>query len=106
MNSFINCRFCEQVIDSLKYEDDKYRLLFGGNYIYVKVLFNNQEVTDNKKIIKLLKKIQDNGNIYKQLNRKYISETYEEWKEIVDKELKVSSVKIKQKQIQNQEEHQ
>ena len=85
-NNFINCRFCEQVINSIELHDNYYEILFDRNYRYSTVLFNNKKITDTKAMIKLLKDIEKKGNIFKQLNRKYISETYEEWKKIVAKE--------------------
>jgi hypothetical protein len=85
MNNLINCRICEQIIDSISNDyDDKYKSLFGGYFSYDIVLFNDQIITNYEDMIKLLKDIQKKGNIYNQLNERYIAKTYKEWKLIIE----------------------
>ena len=88
--NLINCRFWEQMVNIYSREDGcKYYLLCDSsdyrnkwNYtvIYAVVIDDVYFRLDmSRDILKFFEDFDENGNIYNQLNSKYISQTFEEW---------------------------
>ncbi|MDN5089593.1 hypothetical protein [Aliarcobacter butzleri] len=61
--NLINCRFCEQIL----YIDNKYKI-YANSWLFN----NNQYYGSHTNKIKLFTKIYNKGNIYKELDSKYI----------------------------------
>ena len=88
--NFINCRFCEQMIEIYSTINGCYKYTKCDNMATEFILFND-EYTDagasyRQNFSNFYKKINSQGNIYKQLDPKYIAKSYDEWKKIIDKE--------------------
>jgi len=93
--NLINCRFCEQMLNVYSQEEDKgckfYSLCDYSNNLEHKdytmfyiIIFNDElykrnRVDVRKDVLEYFKNINEKGNIYNQLNSKYISQTFEEW---------------------------
>lgn len=89
--NFINCRFCEQMIEIYSTINGCYKYTKCDNIATEFALFNNEfidsgSILNNQKLADFYKKINSQGNIYKQLDSKYIAKSYDEWKKIIDKE--------------------
>lgn len=90
-NNLINCRLCEQMIEIYSTIYGCYQYTKYDNMATEFVLLNEKyidrgSVLDDQKLADLYKRINSQGNIYKQLDPKYIAKSYDEWKKIVDKE--------------------
>lgn len=93
--NLINCRFCEQMLNVYSQEEDKgcrfYSLCDYSNNLehrdytmFYIIIFNDElykrnRVDVRKDVLEYFKNINEKGNIYNQLNSKYISKTFEEW---------------------------
>lgn len=93
--NLINCRFCEQMLNVYSQEEDKgckfYSLCDYSNNLEHKdytmfyiIIFNDELYKRNRvdvrnDVLEYFKNINGKGNIYNQLNSKYISQTFEEW---------------------------
>lgn len=73
-NNLVNCRFCEQILN----------LQFIESLYSAKIIYNNitSDFMSRKDFFNFFKKIAEKGNIYKQLDSKYISKSYKDLKEI------------------------
>ena len=88
--NLINCRLCEQMIEIYSTINGCYKYTKCDNMATEFILFND-EYTDagasyRQNFSNFYKKINSQGNIYKQLDPKYIAKSYDEWKKIIDKE--------------------
>lgn len=84
MSHFINCRFCEQMIEIFSSIHGCFQYSICNNIETYAILFNKEYfergyLGSSKSLIEFFENINSNGNIYKQLNKKYIAKTYEEW---------------------------
>ena len=90
-NNLINCRFCEQMIDmySIMYGCYKYSLCNDTNVNAILIKSNyisRGTIGNNRVLIEFYNEIKEKGNIYKQIDKKYIAKTYKEWKIIIQNE--------------------
>ncbi|WP_152021153.1 hypothetical protein [Aliarcobacter butzleri] len=71
-NNLVNCRFCEQILN----------LQFIESLYSAKIIYNNitSDFMSRKDFFNFFKKIAEKGNIYKQLDSKYISKMTPEQK--------------------------
>lgn len=81
-NNLINCRLCEQMIEIYSTINGCHKYTKCENIETELILFNEEWSTDRESFSNFYKMINSQGNIYKQLNPKYIAKTYEESKKI------------------------